>query len=129
MNTRDSLKLSVLSVVVAISLFGLLNQVVTATYHEVSTSTFGGVVTDANIVYGGKCALCHGKDGAGLPNWRSKGQPDFTKTEWQKSHSDQQIIDAIKNGKGKFMPAFKEKVSDEETTALVRHIRALAKGK
>jgi mono/diheme cytochrome c family protein len=63
----------------------------------------------------------------GLPNWRSKGQPDFTRAEWQKSHTDEQIADTIKNGKGKFMPAFKSKLSEEETGAVVQRIRAFGR--
>src|ERR1700693_5435071 len=67
---------------------------------------------DGNAVYAAKCALCHGKDGRGLPNWRAKGQPDFTVAKWQKSRTDAQLIAVTKEGKGKFMPAFKAKLSD-----------------
>lgn len=84
-------------------------------------------VADGAAIYVAKCAICHGKDGHGLPNWRSKGQPDFTDAKWQKSRTDAQIADATKNGKGKFMPAFKAKMSDEEITAVVARIRAFGK--
>jgi cytochrome c6 len=84
-------------------------------------------VADGNALYAAKCAICHAKDGSGLPNWRSKGQPDFTDAKWQKSRTDAQISDATKNGKGKFMPAFKAKMSDEEITAVVARIRSFAK--
>ena len=43
--------------------------------------------------------------------------------------TDEQIADSIKNGKGKFMPAFKGKLSDEETGAVVQRIRAFGKKK
>src|SRR5262245_10372957 len=122
-------KLTLLPVVIAISWFTLPNQLATVIDHTALEGSIGGPIVDSNVVYGGKCAICHGKDGAGLPNWKSKGQPDFTKIEWQKAHTDQQISDSIKNGKGKFMPAFKDKLSDEETAALVQRIRAFAKGK
>jgi len=85
------------------------------------------LVADGNALYASKCATCHGKDGRGTPNWRSKGQPDFTDKNWQKSHTDAQITDATKNGKGKFMPAFKPKMSDEEIAAVVSRIRAFGK--
>jgi cytochrome c6 len=85
-------------------------------------------VADGNALYATKCAICHGKDGRGLPNWRSKGQPDFTDAKWQKSRTDAQIADTTKNGKGKYMPAFKAKLlSDEEITAVVARVRAFGK--
>ncbi len=84
-------------------------------------------VADGNALYAAKCTTCHGKDGRGIPNWRSKGQPDFTDAKWQKSRTDPQIAEATKNGKGKFMPAFKAKMSDEEITAVVARIRSFAK--
>ena len=67
----------------------------------------------------------NGKDGRGIPNWRSKGQPDFTDAKWQKSRTDAQLIDVTKNGKGKYMP--KSKMSDEEIAAVVARIRAFGK--
>ena len=82
---------------------------------------------DGNAVFAAKCALCHGKDGRGLPNWRAKGQPDFTDAKWQKSRTDAQLNASTKEGKGKFMPAFKAKLSDEEIAAVVSRIRSLAK--
>src|SRR5215813_2286439 len=85
------------------------------------------LVADGNALYAAKCATCHGKDGRGTPNWRSKGQPDFTDKNWQKAHTDAQITDATKNGKGKFMPAFKSKMSDEEIAAVTARIRAFGK--
>jgi cytochrome c6 len=82
---------------------------------------------DGGALFGQKCALCHGKDGKGLPQWRAKGQPDFTDAHFQSSVTDQQISDVIHNGKGKFMPPFKEKLSDEQITALVAQVRAFGK--
>ena len=84
-------------------------------------------VADGNALYAAKCANCHGKDGRGIPNWRSKGQPDFTDAKWQKSRTDAQIAEVTKNGKGKYMPAFKTKLSDEDIAAVVARVRAFAK--
>jgi mono/diheme cytochrome c family protein len=84
---------------------------------------------DGATVFGAKCALCHGKDGAGLPNWKAKGQPDFTNPDWQNSHTDAQIADSIRNGKGKFMPPFKAKLSDEDVASVVARVRAFGKKK
>ncbi|HMG37304.1 MAG TPA: c-type cytochrome [Blastocatellia bacterium] len=91
-----------------------------------STSTSASTATGAEL-FGAKCAMCHGRNGAGMPNWRSKGQPDFTDDGWQKAHSDTQIAESISNGKGKFMPSFKGKLSPEEINALVGQVRTFGK--
>jgi mono/diheme cytochrome c family protein len=125
---RNTLRLAAFSAAIAISLFAQLSRMVIAGKHE-ARRFIGDPGIDGASLYDGKCAICHGKDGVGLPNWRSLGQPDFTNAEWQKAHTDGQIADSIKNGKGKFMPSFKGKLSEEETGAVVQRIRAFAKKK
>ncbi|HEY6332066.1 MAG TPA: cytochrome c [Blastocatellia bacterium] len=71
-----------------------------------------------------KCAGCHGKGGQGMPMWKDKGQPDFTSQSFQSSRSDEQLNEAITNGKGKFMPGFKSKLSADQITSLVAQVRA-----
>jgi mono/diheme cytochrome c family protein len=129
MTKRNSLALAALWTAVAVSMFAPPNDIVRARGYKTLSSASGSSGADGVALFDGKCALCHGKDGAGLPNWRSQGQPDFTKPEWQSSHTDEQIAAAIKNGKGKFMPAYKGKLSDEETGAVVQRIRAFGKKK
>src|SRR5713226_318935 len=91
----------------------------------VSTGTAS--VQDGSALYGQKCAVCHGKDGKGTPMWKSKGQPDFTDAKYQGSVTDQQVSASIHEGKGKFMPPFKGKLSDEEISWLVARVRAFGK--
>jgi mono/diheme cytochrome c family protein len=129
MTKKNILALAALSAAVAISMFAPLKEIVSARGHETPSSVSRSSAADGVALFDGKCALCHGKDGVGLPNWRSLGQPDFTKPEWQNAHTDEQIADSIKNGKGKFMPAFKGKLSDEETGAVVQRIRSFGKKK
>lgn len=123
MNRERLMKLPVISAAVAVILLASLN------HSANGVSMPAASAADGATVFGAKCALCHGKGGAGLPNWKAKGQPDFTNADWQSSHSDAQIAESIKNGKGKFMPAFKAKLSDEEVTAVVARVRALGKKK
>ena len=117
------LKFSIAVATGAMCLFALLGRP-TAASSRLSPST-----ADGGAVFGSKCVYCHGKNGAGLPNWKSKGQPDLTTAEWQSSHTDAQISETIKNGKGKYMPPFKAKLSDDEVSAVVAHVRSLAKKK
>jgi len=86
-----------------------------------------GTPADGNAIYAARCSVCHGKDGRGTPNWRAKGQPDFTDAKWQKSRTDAQIAGFTKEGKGKYMPAFKSKLSDEEIAAVVARVREFGK--
>ena len=96
----------------------------------VSSGTPITLPTDAGVsLFAKKCAVCHGKDGTGLPNWKSKGQPNLTRSEWQDSHTDEEITDTIKNGKGESMPSFKDKLSDEDINALLLRVRMFKKEK
>ncbi len=119
---------AVLSAAAAILLFAPPNEMA-ARGNKAPSKVAGNSGADGAALFDSRCALCHGKDGVGLPNWKSKGQPDFTQPEWQKAHTDEQIADSIKNGKGKFMPAFKGRLSEEETGAVVQRIRVFGKKK
>jgi mono/diheme cytochrome c family protein len=79
-----------------------------------------GKRVDAGALYKQQCAKCHKEDGKGL---ESLAPPDFTNPEWQASQTDQQIADGIKEGKG-VMPGFKELLSAQEITALVKYVRS-----
>src|SRR5262245_53994409 len=128
MTRRNNLAFAVLSAAVAILLFAPLNEMA-ARGNKASSNVAGNSGADGAALYGSRCSICHGKDGAGLPNWKSKGQPDFTQPEWQKAHTNEQIADLIKNGKGKFMPDFKGKLSHEETGGVIQQIRVFSKKK
>jgi mono/diheme cytochrome c family protein len=128
MTRRNNLVFAVLSAAVAILLFAPPNEMA-ARGHKTPSNVAVNSGADGAALYDSKCSICHGKDGAGLPNWKSKGQPDFTRADWQKAHTDEQIAESIKNGKGKFMPSFKGKLSDEETGSVVQRIRGFGKKK
>ena len=87
------------------------------------------VAPDAAATYTAKCAKCHGADGKGVAKYKKQGQKDFTDPDWQKSRTDAQLTEAINNGKGDFMPAWKGKLSTEEIKALAAYVRAFGKKK
>jgi len=80
---------------------------------------------DGGDLFKQKCSMCHGADGKGFSALKT---PDFTDPKVQASLSDQQIVDTIKNGKkGTAMPAFGDKLSDDQVQSLLKYIRSLAK--
>lgn len=115
------MKFSIASAGLAISLAALLVGSTSASSLVVSSAV------DGASLFNNKCALCHEKTGAGKATWKAKGQQDLRDPNWQKGNSDAKIADSIRNGKEKFMPPFKGKLSDEEINAIVAHIRTLKK--
>ena len=74
-----------------------------------------------------KCASCHQADGKGVPAMKAsmKDLPDFTDAAWQKKATDAEMIEAIKNGH-KPMPAYKDKLTEDQIKALVAYVRKFA---
>jgi cytochrome c553 len=70
------------------------------------------------------CTRCHGDDFTG-GEMRNAGWhiPNFTDGLWQNNHSDAKLIESIKDGKGSRMPAFDDRLNDEQMRNLVRLIR------
>lgn len=68
------------------------------------------------------CVFCHGEDGAGVAD----GTPDWIDSEWQKSRTDEQLIETITNGKDTRMPKFGTTLSAEEIKAAVKFVRSFA---
>lgn len=70
-----------------------------------------------------QCSNCHGKRGKGDgPESAMVKAKDLTTAEWQQSVTDEQILEVIKNGKGK-MPSFN--FPESMLTSMVAHVRAL----
>jgi mono/diheme cytochrome c family protein len=70
------------------------------------------------------CQRCHGADGRGDP--KQDGVPDFGRPDWQKRHSDAQVLASILDGTDGGMPAFRRQLGEAQAKALVAHIRRLA---
>ena len=84
---------------------------------------------DAASLFKAKCAACHAADGSGNTTIGKQMQtPDLRSEEVQKQ-TDAQLIDATTNGKGKKMPAYKDKLTGDQIKQLVAYIRELAKKK
>ena len=79
-------------------------------------------------IYRNNCAVCHGKQGEGAPNWRQAGPdgkypaPPLNGTGHAWHHPLRILAHVIKNGspggQGN-MPAWKEKLSDSDVLAVI----------
>ncbi len=77
-------------------------------------------------IYGTSCAPCHGKNGKPTRVFTRQGVRDFTDPVWQKETSDETIEQIIRDGKkGTMMAGYANRLSSEETKALVAFIRKL----
>lgn len=77
-------------------------------------------------LFKGKCAMCHGADGAGKTMMGEKLKiPDFHSADVQKK-TDADLKGLIAKGKDK-MPAYEGKLSKEQIDLLVGFIRDLRK--
>ena len=77
-------------------------------------------------LFKGKCAMCHGADGAAKTMMGEKLKiPDLHSTDVQKK-SDADLKAIITKGKDK-MPGYETKLSKEQVDKLVAFIRDLAK--
>jgi cbb3-type cytochrome c oxidase subunit III len=82
---------------------------------------------DGGDLFKKKCSMCHGVDGKG---YSALNTPDFTDPKFQASMTDKEIVDVIKNGKKDTpMPAFADKLSEEDINSLVTYIRSLDSSK
>jgi len=82
---------------------------------------------DGGDLFKQKCSMCHGVDGKG---YAALHTPDFTDPKVQASVTDKEMTETIKNGKkGTAMPAFADKLSDDQIKSLVTYIRSLSSSK
>jgi mono/diheme cytochrome c family protein len=84
-------------------------------------------VRAARALWNATCAGCHGRDarGHGEAAPPIAKIPDFTLPEFQKSCSDEQLAQVIRDGRG-MMPGFGKQVNPQGIAALVHHIRSVA---
>ncbi len=79
--------------------------------------------------YNAKCASCHGRDGKGQTEMGQKLKvKDLSSAEVQGKLSDDEIRKQMVDGnEAKKMPAFKDKLSPEQMTAVAAYVRTLKK--
>jgi mono/diheme cytochrome c family protein len=89
--------------------------------HPIPSGAKGAQLVE--IVWMQSCAVCHGPRGQGDgPNGAMVKAPDLTSAEWQAKVKDDEMEQAIRNGKGQ-MPKFD--MPDSTLKGLVARIRAL----
>jgi mono/diheme cytochrome c family protein len=84
----------------------------------------------AKKIYGYECAMCHGDDGGGAgdlaKNMKVK-MADFRDPTALKGHTDGELFNIIKNGKGE-MDGEGQRVKPDDTWNLVNYLRSFSKG-
>jgi mono/diheme cytochrome c family protein len=87
-------------------------------------------LAEAKHLYLSVCAKCHGSDGrGGVPAAEGLPAPsNFTDRAFQASRTDDQLRQAIKQGKGP-MPPFGALFDDTQVVSLVAYVRSFDKKK
>jgi cytochrome c oxidase cbb3-type subunit 3 len=86
---------------------------------EVSLSTETAVLELGAKQYRARCAACHGNDGEGRVG------PSFLDDTWLYGGSDADLVESIKEGRPKGMPAWGKVLKPEEMVAVASFVRQL----
>jgi mono/diheme cytochrome c family protein len=109
-----------LSLVLAVPAFILL-----------STAPGPGLLAAASqgeTLYKGKCASCHGPDGAGQTSMGKMMKVNDLRSPEVQKKSDAELAEFIAKGKSP-MPAYEKTLNQEQIKAVVSYLRELAKKK
>lgn len=108
---------SALAILGVATLFVVINQ----TVHGVNATARSAVE-----LYSKNCASCHGKDGR-AKTFKAKFNHarNLTDATWHNEVSDERIFNSISNGRGKNMPSYSKKMTEQEIDSLVSFVRAL----
>ncbi|HEY5604740.1 MAG TPA: cytochrome-c oxidase, cbb3-type subunit III [Gammaproteobacteria bacterium] len=77
----------------------------------------------AKVLFGDRCAPCHGAGGAGNP-----GYPVLADDDWLFGGSVETIQQTITIGRKGMMPGFKASLSEQALNDLTQHVLAMSKG-
>jgi mono/diheme cytochrome c family protein len=98
--------------------------IVQATKTQAHVNVSSPMPGDAKGTFDAQCAKCHGKDGrAKSLHAKHVHARDMTDASWQNEVTDERLFNSITKGKGKNMPAFGKKLSEDQIDALVRYVR------
>jgi quinol-cytochrome oxidoreductase complex cytochrome b subunit/cytochrome c len=82
---------------------------------------------DVARLYNDNCAMCHSVDGSGgLVKAAMPTIPDFRSIAWQQSQTELEITHRIREGNEPIMPAYRDKLTPQQTFALTVYLRAFA---
>lgn len=80
----------------------------------------------AEKYYASKCASCHGKDGKGSEKMAKMLKVDAKELDLVSSDdSDEEFLKATLEGKGKKMPAYKDKLKGLDPKELLAYVKTL----
>jgi mono/diheme cytochrome c family protein len=100
--------------------------IVQATKTQARVSVPTSMPGDAKGTFDAQCAKCHGRDGrAHTTRGRLSHARDMTNAAWQNDVTDERLFNSITKGKGKHMPAYGKKLSEDQIDALVQYVRQL----
>ena len=80
-------------------------------------------VRSAKVLFGDRCAPCHGGGGAGNP-----GYPVLADDDWLFGGSIETIQQSITNGRAAMMPAFGSMLNEQQLSDLAKHVLAMSQG-
>ena len=100
------------------------NVAAASTGEAPASSGFQAPAADGAKIFQHNCAQCHGADGRGIAAMKT---PNFTDQKVQASLTEDQVVTTIKKGRpGTAMPAWADKISDQEIKAVAGYVRSLA---
>lgn len=80
----------------------------------------------ADALFKQECAACHGENGRGASSGESASPADWTNPAVLAGFTGQQLVDAVSAGRPPAMPAYAEKLTQEQRFQLAVYTRALA---
>jgi len=109
------------------------NKMVSSTPQTVNRNIDPIQYSQGQKLFQQNCSACHGAHGEGAKNWRTPDEqgknpaPPLNGTGHTWHHSNQALINVIRNGTGKIggnMPAWKDTLSDREIKLILTWIKA-----